>query len=1173
MVKSVLARLRKSQFLRTGLLFASLSLTAFAQARQSDTQVKLPIVDGTDLRFTHIPFGEGPSRDRISAIVEDNQGFLWFGTQDGLRRYDGYRTRDYRHDPKNPNSVSGNFINSVFKDHSGKIWIASNESLDLYDPATEIFTHYKGASFDQQVLDINEDHGGMMWLATDQELIRLDPAAGLTTRYQHIAGDSASLGSNHVSSTFEQKDGTFWVATAESLDIFDRKSGKVAQHIRLDARFPLQSAGPIRLYEDHLGVLWVTLPGITGLAVVDRRANKLIYYSSAETSSANPLLAGVRTVRGDEDGTLWLGTQSSGLMKLDRQRKMFVRYRNNPNDLDSLSADRVDSLHEDHEGGIWVGTTGGGVNRFARSPLPFQRYRLGGRNPLGKNMNTLSTAYEDSQGVLWIATLGSLERIDRKTGQSTSYRMAGGPGHTSNTFVTSIATFITSIAEDHSGHMWFGTYGGGLRRYDQKNQSFKVYRHDPADPGTLPQDFAPAMLVDRKGTLWVATMDGIAALDQSTDRFRTYRMTGESQSLYRALAEGPDGAIWLGTWDSGVRRFDPASGEFTVYRQDSGTPGSLSGNQVNSLCLDHLGILWVGTASGLNRFDPTAHIFTTYDERDGLPNSNVNGILEDGRGNLWVSTNNGLSRFDPRAAKFTNYSVADGLAGNEFYGTNAGFKSRTGEMFFCSRAGLTTFFPEKVVDNPYVPPVVLTDFLLFDSRVPVGGESPLKQSISVTNFLTLTHTQTVFSFEFSALSYANPQRNRYRYRLEGLDNKWNETDSSRRFVTYTTLAPREYVFRVQGSNNRGIWNENGASVRIRILPPWWSTWWFRASVVGLLLFLLWCAYHLRVRELRRQEKQLRDVINAVPANIWSISPDGAIDFVNQRWQELTGLAAEDARGWNWQAAVHPDDRAGFLAHWRSAVKNGKAMEHEVRVRRADGEYRWLFVRNVPLRGKVGKIVKWYGTSVDIDDRKRAEKALRETQAGLAQINRMSMMGELTASLAHEIKQPIAAAVSNAEACLQWLARDQPDLVEMREAAIEMVKEARRAAEIVTRTRSLFKKEEVSREVLDLNDVITDTVSLIREESDRRSIPVRTELDAQLPKISADRVQLQQVLMNLMLNGLEAMNGARGELIVRSQRDEEGRPLISVSDAGIGLPVEEQDKIFDAFFTTKPQGTG
>jgi PAS domain S-box-containing protein len=328
--------------------------------------------------------------------------------------------------------------------------------------------------------------------------------------------------------------------------------------------------------------------------------------------------------------------------------------------------------------------------------------------------------------------------------------------------------------------------------------------------------------------------------------------------------------------------------------------------------------------------------------------------------------------------------------------------------------------------------------------------------------------------------------------------------------------------------------------------------------------------------LRRSEQELRDVINTVPAHVWSASPDGAVDFINERLREFIGLPQDDILGGNWQSVLHPDDRERFLIAWHAALKNGQSMESEVRMRRADGQYCWFFICNVPLRDEAGKVLKWYGSGIEIQDRKRAEEErerLRQLEADLAHINRVSMMGELAASLAHEIKQPIGAAVTNAEACLRLLDRDQPDLPEAHEAAAEMVSDARRAAAIIDRVRSLYRKGSSQPEMVDVNEAIREMVVILRNEANRHSVAIHTDLAEGLPKAMTDRVQFQQVLMNLMLNAMEAMGEKSGEVSIKSQLAEDGQLLISVADTGVGLPAENEDKIFDAFFTTKSQGTG
>jgi len=326
-------------------------------------------------------------------------------------------------------------------------------------------------------------------------------------------------------------------------------------------------------------------------------------------------------------------------------------------------------------------------------------------------------------------------------------------------------------------------------------------------------------------------------------------------------------------------------------------------------------------------------------------------------------------------------------------------------------------------------------------------------------------------------------------------------------------------------------------------------------------------------DLRRSERELRDVINTVPAHAWSALPDGEVDFVNQRWQQFTGLPAEDALRWNWEAVVHPDDQARFVADWRAALNSGRPMETEVRVRRADGEYRCLLVRNVPLHDERGKILRWYGISTDIDDRKRAEQEREQLRADLAHVNRVSMLGELAASVSHELKQPITAAMTNARTCIRWLKRDQPDVDEALEVTMRIVRDGTRATEIIDRLRSLYKKSSPQRELVAVNEVVREMFALLRGEANRYSIVTRAELAPDLPRITADRVQLQQVFMNLMLNAIEAMKDTGGELTIKTELGQEGPLLISVSDTGVGLPAENAEEIFNAFFTTKPEGSG
>jgi PAS domain S-box-containing protein len=1140
---------------------------AVRQAYVDPHTIILPVVDGKDIRFTRLSTEDGLSQTMVWQIVQDDEGFMWFGSQYGLNRYDGYKFKVFKHEPGVANSLSGVFIYSLFKDRSGILWVGCDEFLDKFDPVTETFTHYRIDTAASQgetvpVLNISQDHRGMLWLGTIRGLYRFDPSAGQITHYRHDPNNPFSLSSDEIRTTGEDREGTFWVGTRKGLDAFDRDTGKVTLHV------PLGNLSDKSFYEDRFGVFWIFQITGGGLAVFDRKTNTVTRYSFHKGHLSDALLTGVMTVLEDRDGTLWFGTYGDGLVKFDRQSRKFIRYRNDAANPDSLGEDNVINLFQDREGDIWAGMFMMAPNRFSTRPPLFEKFKREPGNPNSLRGTMVNGIYEDREGILWISTTDALNRIDRKTGQYTFYRTAG-PG---------VSPRPIAIVEDRSGFLWLGSDSHGLSRFDPKTGTWKTFRHSPTDRFSLSNDIVTQLLIDHAGTLWATTFDGLDRFDPATSHFTVYKPDKQS-GIQRdiAIKEDRQGALWVGTHSSGLQRFDPATAQFTAYQHNANDPTSLSNNRVNSVHFDHSGTIWVGTQDGLDKFDPKTGRFKTYYEQDGLSGNVVSCILGDERGHLWMSTNNGLSVFDPSKQLFKNYSAADGLPGTDLTGWGACYQSSSGEMFFGGFSGGIAFHPDKVVDSPFVPPVVLTDFRLFDRPVTVGADSPLSKSVAYTSAVRLSHEQNVFSMEFSALSYFNPATNRYRYELDGLDRQWHEVGSNQRLATYTTLPAGKYTFRVQGATSRGAWSEPGLELAVEILPPWWHTWWFRAACVAASVTLLGGFYQWRIRQLRSEEKHLRDVVETIPAMAFSARSDGSTEFVNRPWLDYTGLSEKANLDSGWQLTIHPDDLDEHLSKWQASLATGAPLENEVRHRDANGEYRWFLVRAVPLGDEHGGVVKWYGTLTDIEDRKRAEQErerFRRLQADLAHENRVSMMGELAASLSHELKQPIAAAITDAKTSLRWLARDQPEVEEARESIMRIVKDGTRATEIIDRLRSFYKKGAPPEcEVVDVNELVREMLVLLRSEANRYSIGMRTDLATGLPKVTADRVQLQQVLMNLMLNGIEAMENTGGELTIKTELGQDGQLLVSVSDTGVGLPAEKTDQIFKAFFTTKPQGSG
>lgn len=821
---------------------------AVPEPRVEPQTVRVPVIEATGLSFRRISTADGLSQTRVAQIIQDDRGFMWFGTQYGLNRYDGYEFKVFVHDPLRPNSLAGAWISSLFKDRSGLLWIGCNQVLDRFDPRTETFTHFRiepaeSGSLGGTVVHISQDRAGLLWLATGSGLHRLDPATGVITHYRHSAREPDGLSTNDVKWTGEDRSGNLWVGTSEGLDEFDRTTGKVLLHI------PLPDAVRIAFFEDKAGRFWITHATGGGLALYDRASNTVTRYSFYDQEPAADALTGVMGMIEDGQGSLWVGSPGLGLLQFDSEAHRFIHYRHSPTDPRSIGEDKVITLFQDGEGNIWTGLHSVGPNHFVRRPLQFQTFKHQPDDANSLDTDFINALYVDREGTLWIGNDNGLNRIDRRTGKRTFTDVGLGS-----------KPMVIAITEDPGGIIWFGTFAHGLGSYDPRTGRYKSYRHDPENPNSLSNDEVHRLLVDGAGRLWVGTDDGLDSFDPKTNSFHVYKVEPDSRSSQRyvAIAQGAKGTLWLGSAESGLHHFDPATGKFTVYKSDPNKASGLLDDTVPAVYVSSSQRIWIGTINGLNELDPATGQFKAYDVRSGLGGNPVACILEDGHGSLWLSTNKGVSRFDPVQRTFANYSVIDGLPGEDLTGWSACHKTPSGEMFFGGYAGAVAFFPDQLQEKPHLPPVVLTGFELRGVPVAVGPGGPLRRSISYTDHLTLSYQQNVFSVTFAGLRYRSPETIRYRYRLEGLDSRWYETDNRKRQATYTTLPSGQYALRVQAASGRGPWNEAGASLHIEVLPPWWATWWFRSFYGVLLACAVWWAYRIRVRQVAHRVTMLME---------------------------------------------------------------------------------------------------------------------------------------------------------------------------------------------------------------------------------------------------------------------------------------------------------------------------
>jgi len=1139
----------------------------------------------TNLRFAHLTTTEGLSQNYVTEILQDRRGFMWFGTRDGLNRYDGNTLVVYKHNPNDPASISSNYVWDLTEDDQGYLWIATDTGgVNRFDPTTERFARYRhnpnnrNSICSDSVESIARDSRGYLWFGTsDSGLDRFDPSTGAFT---HYLADNDGQFVGRITKVIEDRHRDIWFVGERGLFHLNPQTGQIT---RPPATIHRVSAD--YLYEDTVGTLWMlAYSPIVGLVKYDRQTGRLTNYpvgAGAIGVASSNLLA-------DGQNGFWVPS-SLGLCYFDRRAERWThRFQHDETNPDSLNDNIVASVYRDRGGLLWVGTADGGLNLLDLRQEQFGFYRHHANNPNSLSPGKVTAIYQEPSGVLWIGFFPRrLDRLDRKTGQIRHYI----PGFEDRNTLGKGGDLrqprwdypYDTIYKDPRGYLWLGGWGSGLDRFDERTGRFKHYRHNADDPNSLPSDRVYRIYGDRSGHIWVGQRYGLSRIDPETGHFTNYRPVPQNPTSQRnsvcVIYQDGSGTLWLGTRGGSLVRVDDQTKSFVNYTPDPGDPHKLNGGSITAIHEDRGGILWVGAWDGLCRYNRQNGTVTRYTESDGLPSSVILGIVDDKAGGLWLSTKKGISRFDPQRKKFKNYNTSAGLQGDEF-SESCYLQGPDGEVFFGGSNGLNAFFPEAIRDNLYVPPVVITSFKMFNKPVPIGAGSVLTKAISYVDGLTLSYRDNVFSFEFAALSYANSWENRYRYRLENFEAGWNDVGSARRLATYTNLAPGKYVFRVQGSNSDGVWNEDGVSLPILITPPWWSTNWFRALCATTLLALLGTAYQFRVGQLERDFRKLRDVIDTIPAMAWTALPDGSNVFVNRRWAEYTGLSPEDTAGSGWTAAVHPDDRQPFTERLRASLATGEPFESEGRFRcAANGEYRWLLARGVALRDEHGKIIRWYGTLTDIEDRKRAEQereTLRQLESDLAHINRVSMMGELAASVAHEVNQPLTGIVSNGSACIRLLAGRSPNVEEALEGLRDIVRDGKRAGEVIAGIRTMTRKAATPRSQLDLNETIREVLVLVGDRAKKNDVSIRTRFTDDLSSVSGDRVQLQQVVLNLVLNAIEAMSNVSSrprELVISTRNLDGGKVQATVQDSGVGLDPSTMSTIFEPFYTTKADGMG
>ncbi len=1087
-------KIRYPYLIKATLFLLSLLFTLLSKAQQ-------PYIP-----FQHFSSVNGLSQNQVLSIFQDRKGFIWLGTLEGLNRFDGYDFKVYNHRADDSSSLSHDFATVTLEDREGVLWVGTGDGLSWYDRTTDSFHSFKHNSKESSISaglinQVVEDKRGNFWIAFATGYVDyFDPKKG---KFDHFLMNKNFA---DVTSLQEDRDGNLWIGTQAGITVMDSLH-HIIKHFEHEPSNPTSLSNNYvnDIYQSKEGTLWIaTDEGVNKYDPIHHNFIRFTHNEAANSLNFNV----IKCIAEDKQGRLWIGTENKGLDIWDQKKNQFYHYLQNESDKLAISDNSIYSIFKDKHDNMWVGTNSHGVNFYDASRKPFVIYQHIAGQSTSLSHNKVNAVAEQPNKGFWVATDGGgLNFFDENRGVFTAFR------HDAKNTQSLPSDFVVDVLWDPKDEcVWVATWGGGLAKFDPKSGKFRNYQHKEHDATSIASNNLWRLYEDKQGFLYAGTVgNGLSIFNKATSTFTSYGpKDGLADENVVSIYRDSNGFLWLGSWGNGLSRIDLSSKNFVSL------PAGITIKSNESITGDSLGRIWISGNPGIQCYNPKDNTVSSLTDKDGLPKSNVNGIIDDTQGNFWLTTNKGIVKFNLAKKESTVFSEGK-YSGRLLRASN-------GKMYFGSVDGLIVFHPDSIKRNLIKPPVIITELRIFNKPVIIGASNHiLKKSISETKEIWLPYEYNFITMSFVALSYTSPGFNQYSYKLENFDNDWIQAEHQRS-ATYTSLDPGDYEFKVRASNNDGVWNEQGVSLRIHVLPPWWQTYWFRALILAFAGFFIFGFYRFRVRSIENQNVRL-------------------IALVTQRTKELKERQ-EEIETQNEELKQSQEE----ISSQRDILLTQNLKLEEART----------------IIEQQNEVTKLHNENLEMEVQSRTKELLEYNH----QLEQFAFIS------AHNLRSPVARILGLGNV----LDLTMKDPVENRLIYQKMVATAHELDRVVRDLNTIL---EIRRNntshicEIDFNDVLAKVK--LNSEKDIEDTDGSIQADfSKAPTVMGVKPYVESVMQNLVSNALKYKHPHRHPIIQLTSEQIEGFICLTVTDNGLGIDTALfKDKIFTLYqrFHNHVEGKG